>query len=72
LAVNELTDKEGLDVIFYLLDVTNKNHINTISNKIEQQSDRLDVLVNNAAIHYDPWEICYRCGSQYYRSSYGH
>lgn len=29
---------------------------NTISNQIEQQFGRLDVLVNNAAILYDPWQ----------------
>jgi len=56
LAVNELTDKEGLDVIFYLLDVTNKDHIDTIYKQIEQRFGRLDALVNNAAIHYDPWQ----------------
>jgi NAD(P)-dependent dehydrogenase (short-subunit alcohol dehydrogenase family) len=56
LAVNELIDKEGLDVIFYLLDVTNKDHINTISKQIEGRFGRLDALVNNAAIHYDPWQ----------------
>lgn len=53
---NKLADKEGLDVIFYLLDVTNKDHINTMSKQIEQQFGRLDALVNNAAIHYDPWQ----------------
>ena len=56
LAVDKLTDKEELDVIFYLLDVTNKDHINTISKQIEQQFGRLDVLVNNAAILYDSWQ----------------
>ncbi len=55
-AANELTDKEGLDVIFFLLDVTNKDQINTMSKQIEQQFGRLDALVNNAAIHYDPWQ----------------
>ena len=55
LAVNELVDKEGLGVTFYLLDVTNKDHINIISKQIEQQFGRLDVLVNNAAILYDSW-----------------
>ncbi len=55
-AVNELTDKEGLDVIYYLLDVTNKDHIETISKQVEQQFGRLDVLVNNAAILYDTWQ----------------
>ena len=46
-AANDLVDKEGLDVIFNLLDVTNKDHINTISSQIEQQFGRLDVLVNS-------------------------
>jgi len=55
-AANDLVDKEGLDVIFHLLDVTNKDHINTISSQIEQQFGRLDVLVNNAAILYDSWQ----------------
>ena len=55
-AANSLVDKEGLDVIFHLLDVTNEDHINTISSQIEQQFGRLDVLINNAAILYDPWQ----------------
>jgi len=55
-AANNLADKEGLDVIFHLLDVTNKDHINTISSQIEQQFGRLDALVNNAAILYDSWQ----------------
>jgi NAD(P)-dependent dehydrogenase (short-subunit alcohol dehydrogenase family) len=55
-AVNELVDKEGLDVIFCLLDVTNKDHISTISKQLEQQFGRVDVLVNNAAIYYDSWQ----------------
>ena len=37
MAVNKLVNNEGLDVIFYLLDVTNKDHIKTISKQIEQQ-----------------------------------
>ena len=56
LAANELADKEGLDVIFYLVDVKNTDHISSISKQIEQRFDRLDVLVNNAAILYDPWQ----------------
>lgn len=53
---NKLADKEGLDVIFHLLDVTNTDHFNTISIHIERQFGRLDVLVNNAAILYDSWQ----------------
>ena len=56
LAANELADKEGLEVIFYLVDVKNTDHISSISTQIEQRFDRLDVLVNNAAILYDPWQ----------------
>jgi NAD(P)-dependent dehydrogenase (short-subunit alcohol dehydrogenase family) len=39
-----------------MLDVTNQDQINTISKQIEQEFGRLDVLVNNAAIHYDYWQ----------------
>lgn len=55
-AVNKLVDKEGLDVIFELLDVTNNEQIKIISKQIERQFGRLDVLVNNAAILYDAWQ----------------
>ena len=52
LAAKELTDK-GLDVLFYKLDVTDKENIVDVYNKIEKKFSRLDVLVNNAAILYD-------------------
>ncbi len=48
----QLTDK-GLDVTYYQLDVSNKNNIKSIFDKIEQQFGRLDILINNAAILYD-------------------
>jgi NAD(P)-dependent dehydrogenase (short-subunit alcohol dehydrogenase family) len=51
-ATKQLTDK-GLDVIFYQLDVSNKNNIKHLFDKIEQQFGRLDILINNAAILYD-------------------
>jgi NAD(P)-dependent dehydrogenase (short-subunit alcohol dehydrogenase family) len=51
-----LSNIEGLDVTFHLLDVTNTDHINTISSQIGQQLGRLDVLINNAAILYDSWQ----------------
>jgi NAD(P)-dependent dehydrogenase (short-subunit alcohol dehydrogenase family) len=56
MAVNKLVDKEELDVIFHLLDVTNRDHIKTLSEKVEQQYGSLNVLVNNAAILYDTWQ----------------
>lgn len=55
-AVNKLVNDEGLDVIFYLLDVTNKDHIKNISRQVEQQYGSLSVLINNAAILYDTWQ----------------
>jgi len=42
-----------LDVIFYKLDVSDKESIVNIYNAIEKKFSRLDVLVNNAAILYD-------------------
>ena len=56
MAVNKLVNKEGLDVIFYLLDVTNTDHIRAISKQVEQQYGSLNVLINNAAILYDTWQ----------------
>ena len=56
LAANWLTEKEGLDVIFCLLDVTNKDHIKNVSRQVEQQYGSLSVLINNAAILYDTWQ----------------
>ena len=47
--------EEGLDVIFYELDVSKQNHMSRIVRQVEQQFGRLDVLVNNAAILYDTW-----------------
>jgi NAD(P)-dependent dehydrogenase (short-subunit alcohol dehydrogenase family) len=55
-AVNKLVNDEGLDVIFYLLDVTNKDHIKNVSRQVEQQYGSLSVLINNAAILYDTWQ----------------
>jgi NAD(P)-dependent dehydrogenase (short-subunit alcohol dehydrogenase family) len=51
-AVKELTERD-LDVVFYKLDVSEKEDISNIYNAIEKKFSRLDVLVNNAAILYD-------------------
>lgn len=54
-ATKKLKD-QGLDVIFYELDVTDKENITNVRNTIEEKFSRLDVLVNNAAILYDPYQ----------------
>ncbi len=54
-AAKQLTDK-GLDVLFYQLDVSDKNHVKRISSYIELQFGQLDILVNNAAILFDTWQ----------------
>jgi NAD(P)-dependent dehydrogenase (short-subunit alcohol dehydrogenase family) len=43
-------ENEGLDVHFIHLDVTNSNHIRSVSNHIEKTYGKLDILVNNAGI----------------------
>jgi NAD(P)-dependent dehydrogenase (short-subunit alcohol dehydrogenase family) len=45
-----------LDVIFYELDVSIQSHMGRIAHQIEQRFERLDVLVNNAAILFDTWQ----------------
>jgi NAD(P)-dependent dehydrogenase (short-subunit alcohol dehydrogenase family) len=55
-AACQLNEKEGLDVMFYQLDVSNQKSIYNIAKEVEQHFGRLDVLVNNAAILYDIWQ----------------
>jgi NAD(P)-dependent dehydrogenase (short-subunit alcohol dehydrogenase family) len=55
-AAYQLNKKEGLDVIFYRLDVSNQKSICNIAKEVDQHFGRLDVLVNNAAILYDTWQ----------------
>ena len=55
-AAYQLNEKEGLDVMFYHLDVSNQKSICNIAKEIDQRFGRLDVLVNNAAILYDTWQ----------------
>ncbi len=51
-AVDGLAE-EGLEVLYHLLDVNDENHISAIANYIESEFGKLDVLVNNAGVHYD-------------------
>jgi NAD(P)-dependent dehydrogenase (short-subunit alcohol dehydrogenase family) len=55
-AAYQLNEKEGLDVKFYQLDVSDQNSISNIVREVDQRFGRLHVLVNNAAILYDTWQ----------------
>jgi NAD(P)-dependent dehydrogenase (short-subunit alcohol dehydrogenase family) len=55
IAAKQLTDN-GLDIIFYQMDVSNQDSIDDAYDKIMHRFGRLDVLVNNAAILYDTWQ----------------
>jgi NAD(P)-dependent dehydrogenase (short-subunit alcohol dehydrogenase family) len=50
---NKKDNRTMLDVIFYKLDVSDKEDKLNINNVIEKKFSRLDVLVHNAAILYD-------------------
>ena len=54
-AAKDLTEQD-LDVVFYKLDVSDKEDIANIYNAIEKKFSRVDVLVNNAAILYDSYQ----------------
>jgi NAD(P)-dependent dehydrogenase (short-subunit alcohol dehydrogenase family) len=55
-AAYQLNEKEGLDVMFYQLDVSDQNSIYNLVKEVDQRFGHLDVLVNNAAILYDTWQ----------------
>ena len=53
-AARPLVD-EGLDVSAVQLDVTSAADRSALAERIDADHGRLDVIVNNAAIHYDTW-----------------
>ena len=55
-AAYQLNEKEGLDVKFYQLDVSDQNSISNVVKEVDKEFGKLDVLVNNAAILYDTWQ----------------
>jgi NAD(P)-dependent dehydrogenase (short-subunit alcohol dehydrogenase family) len=55
-AAYQLNEKEGLDVKFYQLDVSDQNSISNVVKEVDKEYGKLDVLVNNAAILYDTWQ----------------
>ena len=46
----------GLDVRPVRLDATDPGDADALAQRLEDDHGRLDVLVNNAAIHYDTWQ----------------
>jgi NAD(P)-dependent dehydrogenase (short-subunit alcohol dehydrogenase family) len=48
--------RQGLHIDVIALDVSSADSIAHARDQVQQQFGRLDVLVNNAAIHYDTWE----------------
>jgi NAD(P)-dependent dehydrogenase (short-subunit alcohol dehydrogenase family) len=48
--------EEGLSVLPRRLDVSEDESVEELAASIEVEQGRLDVLVNNAAIHYDTWQ----------------
>ena len=47
---------EGLDVRVQWLDVTDPTAAREVADTLRREFGHLDVLVNNAAIHYDTWQ----------------
>jgi NAD(P)-dependent dehydrogenase (short-subunit alcohol dehydrogenase family) len=47
---------EGLPVVYHPLDVTNRHSVELIGKFVESEFKKVDMLINNAAIHYDTWQ----------------
>ncbi|HEY5931027.1 MAG TPA: SDR family NAD(P)-dependent oxidoreductase [Burkholderiales bacterium] len=56
LKAQAVLEKEGLDVLYHELDVTEKNSIAVLAKFLEGEHDRVDVLVNNAGILVGKYE----------------
>lgn len=48
--------RRGVAVAVRALDVTDEADVARLASDLEQDHGRVDVLVNNAAIHYDTWQ----------------
>jgi NAD(P)-dependent dehydrogenase (short-subunit alcohol dehydrogenase family) len=55
-AATEALRAQGLDVVSMRLDVADDDSVAALASELERELGALDVLVNNAAIHYDTWE----------------
>ncbi len=49
--------KQGYSSDYILLDITNRDHINSALNTIKEKYGRLDILVNNAAIRIEHYGL---------------
>jgi len=55
-AAAERLRRDGLDVEVRPLDVVDGASVDALAARVAEDHGRLDVLVNNAAIHYDTWQ----------------
>ena len=49
-------ESDNLPVVPRRLDVSDDESVRALAERVEREQGRLDVLVNNAAIHYDTWQ----------------
>jgi NAD(P)-dependent dehydrogenase (short-subunit alcohol dehydrogenase family) len=54
--VTEAFREQGLDVTYHQLDVADGQSIAELAEYLNENYDRIDVLVNNAGIHYDTFQ----------------
>jgi NAD(P)-dependent dehydrogenase (short-subunit alcohol dehydrogenase family) len=54
--VAEAFREQGLDVVFHQLDVAAGQSIAELADHLSENYDHLDVLINNAGIHYDTFQ----------------
>lgn len=54
--VAEAFREQGLDVIYHQLDVVDGQSIAELAEYVKENCDRIDVLINNAGIHYDTFQ----------------
>ncbi len=52
----DLLQAEGLDVRFLKLDVSDDSSIHSLADQLKAEAITLDVLINNAGIHYDTFQ----------------
>ncbi|CAM3804055.1 SDR family oxidoreductase [Parendozoicomonas haliclonae] len=55
-AARQAASELDCGVIAAQLDVTDPDSIQALVKKVQQEHGHLDVLINNAAIHYDTWQ----------------
>ncbi|MGH7617462.1 MAG: SDR family NAD(P)-dependent oxidoreductase, partial [Gemmatimonadaceae bacterium] len=56
IAADRIQRSDRLTVIPYQVDVTDDESIGQARDRVANEVGRLDVLINNARIHYDDWQ----------------